>query len=249
MRYRQYLNALAYLTVLVCFSGCGGSKNNEDNGSPTASIGKKTDTDDNPANLTNNILPEPSPPPPKVKENLFPVVDIETNLGTIRVKLNAEKAPMTVDNFLLNYVDRKFYNGTVFHYVEKDFIAIAGGYATDLKAKPVRSQIRNEAGNGLKNKRGSIAMSRHPDYINSATSQFFFNLSDNDSLDYRESEDEKDEEKDYGYCVFGEVIQGIEVVDKIAKIGTKAKANFPFNPAKPIVIKSVTRVPEEKTKK
>lgn len=176
---------------------------------------------------------EPVAPPAE----RFPEVTIVTSLGDIRVRLNAEKASETVDNFLYSYVERGFYDGTVFHFVQDGFIALAGGYDAELKAKEARPPIRNEAGNGLKNLRGTIAMSRHPAYADSATSQFYFNLVDNPSLD--QTDPEKGET--FGYCVFGEVVEGFDVVQKIAKVEVHDSGEFTKVPVTPIVIQSVQR--------
>ncbi|MEX0818092.1 MAG: peptidylprolyl isomerase, partial [Pirellulaceae bacterium] len=199
------------LAVAVAI-GCGGN-------APTASIS----TDDSSreasevapggggaATLTaapsNNAAHAPVTP----QKNLFPEVLIKTTAGDLRVRLNAEKAPVTVENFLDNYVDRGFYNDTIFHHVDPGYI-LAGGYTSGLEAKEVRAPIRNEASNGLRNTRGSVTMSRSPEYGDSATSQFFINVTPAPSLDYDE------DNENAGYCVFGEVVEGMEVVDRIAK--------------------------------
>jgi peptidyl-prolyl cis-trans isomerase A (cyclophilin A) len=175
---------------------------------------------------------------PKPKENLFPEVLIKTKLGDIRVRLNAEKAPVTVDNFLSNYVRRRFYNDTLVHYVAADKMIIAGGYAADLQPKEAGAPILNEATNGLKNKRGTVAMIRDPDYSQSATSQFFFNLADNTELDHEST----DSSEKYGYCVFGEVISGMEVIEAIAKVQVHDQGDLVSTPVEPLVIQSVEHV-------
>ena len=180
-------------------------------------------------------------PPPVPKPEPFPEVVIRTSLGQITLQLDAEKAPETVDNFLISYVDQGFYQDTIFHYVEDGFIAIAGGYTADLQAKEARAPIRNEASNGLKNVRGTIAMSRHPDYIDSATSQFYINLADNPSLDLTGTPDPNKPDA-YGYCVFGKVTAGMDVVDKIAKAKVADSGEFVNVPVQPIVIESIERV-------
>ena len=147
------------------------------------------------------------------------------------------KAPRTVDNFLRTYVDHGFYDGTVFHYVERGFMIAAGGFSKDLNARQVGDSIPNEANNGLKNLRGTVAMSRHPDYPDSADCQFFINLADNPSLDYGGSKDGASS----GYCVFGEVVAGMEVVDKIATVPVVDKDQFPKTPVDPVVIQSLRR--------
>ncbi len=167
----------------------------------------------------------------------FPEVIIQTSLGTIKCRLDAEKAPETVDNFLHNYVDRDFYADTVFHYVAPEFI-IGGGFTADLQPKETRSPIRNEASNGLKNVRGTIAMSRDPEYINSATSEFFINVVDNPSLD----QSDPAEATGYGYCVFGEVIEGMDVVERIAQAPVQTQGDFDNVPVEPVVIEAIQRV-------
>jgi cyclophilin family peptidyl-prolyl cis-trans isomerase len=169
-------------------------------------------------------------------DNLHPVVQLRTTAGEILLELDAEKAPVTVANFLA-YVNRGHYDGTVFHEVEKGFIVLGGGYDVDLQAKPTDFPCRNEAHNGLKNVRGSVAMARRPDVIDSSTSMFFINVADNKSLDYK-----GDEPTDYGYCVFGKVIDGLAIVDKIAATPTSKVEDFDRMPTERIAIKSVRRV-------
>jgi len=166
-----------------------------------------------------------------------PEVVIKTSLGEIRLQLDAEKAPVTVDNFLANYVNRGFYDDTAVHYVAKDSMVLAGGYTADLEPKETRAYIRSEADNGLKNLRGTIAMVRDPEHIDSATSQFFVNLVDNPSLDHKDTESAEN----YGYCVFGKVIEGMDVVDRIAGVEVADKGDFPNTPVQPVVIESIQR--------
>lgn len=167
----------------------------------------------------------------------FPEVRIETELGDIHIRLNAEKAPVTVDNFLLNYVDRGFYDNTIFHCVDKGFIIAAGGYTAGLQQKEKRDGIPSEADNGLKNLRGTIAMSRNPDDADSGNCEFFINLADNAPLDHKNP----DRAEANGYCVFGEVIQGMEVVDRIAEAEVADQDQFPKMPSKHIKITSIKR--------
>jgi cyclophilin family peptidyl-prolyl cis-trans isomerase len=228
------------LALVIATSGCGGSSENL----PTANL-KTAPTDNSTGGSTtsNEVTTVPrigeakSPASVTPKVEMFPEVIIVTTLGEIRVRLNAEKALETVDNFLYNYVDRGFYDGTVFHFVQDDFIAIAGGYDADLNGKEVRPPIGNEAGNGWKNVRGTIAMSRQLEFADSATSQFYFNLADNPSLDQTDTE----KGKTFGYCVFGEVIEGMEVLQKIAKVKVHTSGSFINVPVEPIVIKSMRR--------
>ena len=142
-----------------------------------------------------------------------PVVVIETSLGSISVELDPEKAPISVENFL-TYVDEGFYSGTIFHRVIKNFMIQGGGMTADMQRKSTKAAIRNEATNGLSNMRGTIAMARTSE-VNSATSQFYINTVDNKGLDHRGMAP-----AEFGYAVFGKVIDGMDVVDKIASVKT-----------------------------
>jgi len=142
-----------------------------------------------------------------------PVVVLETSKGNIEVELNAEKAPISTENFL-QYVDAGFYDGTIFHRVIPDFMIQGGGMQPDMSQKKTRAPIHNEADNGLKNNRGTLAMARTSE-THSATAQFFINLKDNDFLNHGG--------RDFGYAVFAEVISGMEVVDVIAAVPTGRK--------------------------
>ena len=147
------------------------------------------------------------------------LVTLTTNQGDIVIELNAEKAPLAVENFL-GYVNHGDYEGTIFHRVIPGFMAQGGGFTTSLQQRPTQAPIQNEADNGLKNLRGTIAMARTND-PHSATSQFFINLVDNDFLDHKEKSP-----RGWGYAVFGKVVSGMEVVDKIAEIPTGARGPF-----------------------
>ena len=164
-------------------------------------------------------------------------VVIETNYGDITVELDDEKAPISVANFL-TYADSNHYNGTIFHRVIKDFMIQGGNFTPDMSPKKTLGPIKNEAGNGLRNLRGTIAMAR-TGVVDSATSQFFINLKDNDFLDHKNTSD-----RGYGYAVFGKVVKGMEVVDKIGTSKTHTFKRFRDVPAEPVVIKSVKRVNE-----
>jgi peptidyl-prolyl cis-trans isomerase B (cyclophilin B) len=155
-----------------------------------------------------------------------PVV-METSLGTIKIELDGDKAPVTTANFL-SYVDDKFYDGTIFHRVIPNFMVQGGGMQPGMAQKKTKPPIKNESGNGLLNKRGAIAMARTND-LNSATSQFFINVKDNDFLD------------DNKYCVFGKVTEGMDVVDKIKAVPTGRKGHHDDVPVKDVVIQSVRR--------
>lgn len=161
-----------------------------------------------------------------------PTVVITTNLGKIVVKLNSDKAPLSTENFM-KYVDKKQYDGTIFHRVIKDFMVQGGGFTADMKEKETLSPIKNEANNGLSNKRGTISMARTND-VNSATAQFFINTVDNERLDYKS-------DASYGYAVFGEVTEGLAVVDKIREVKTTTKSGMEDVPVEPVTITSIRR--------
>ena len=151
---------------------------------------------------------------------------MKTSLGDIHMEMYDDKSPETVTNFL-HYVDRKFYDGTIFHRVIENFMVQGGGLTIDLMEKETDPPISNEANNGLRNQRGTLAMARTQD-INSATSQFFINVADNPSLN--------NGIQDFGYCVFGEVKKGMDVVDRISKVATRTEGKFQNFPVEKIVI-------------
>lgn len=164
-----------------------------------------------------------------------PVVEVATNLGTFVIQLDPAKAPKTVDNFL-SYVDAKHYDGTIFHRVISTFMVQGGGYDQNYEKKPTRPPIQNEADNGLKNTRGSVAMARTSD-PHSATAQFFVNVVDNAFLDFQAKD-----ERGWGYAVFGRVTEGMDVVDKIKAVKTGSQGPFAKDaPLDPVVIKHVRR--------
>ena len=163
---------------------------------------------------------------------------IDTNKGSITLELYPDKAPKTVENFL-HYVNEGKYEGTIFHRVIKRFMNQGGGYTSDFKKVDTFSPIQNEADNGLKNKRGTIAMARTGD-PHSATNQFFVNTADNAFLDHTSKSS-----RDWGYCVFGTVVDGMEVMDRIARV--KTGANGPFKqdvPMEEVLIQKVSVVEE-----
>lgn len=166
-----------------------------------------------------------------------PTVEMQTSMGAIVIELDAEKAPLTVKNFL-QYANDGFYNGTIFHRVIEGFMIQGGGFTKDMGEKPTGAQIPNEAKNGLKNQRGTIAMARRAE-PHSATAQFFINHKDNDALDYPSRDG-------WGYAVFGKVTQGLDVVNKIAKVRTGNRGMFQDVPVEPVVIQSVKVIPDKK---
>lgn len=217
--------ALMLVTTLTV-TGC----NNGDSATPTASIGgggyqqpTAKRTQENPS------------------ANLEPVVQVRTSAGEFTVKLYPKQAPLTVQNFL-SYVNSGHYNGTIFHQAYDGFIVLGGGFDTEFIQRATEPPVRNEAHNeavkgGIKNRRGTIAMARQPDAIDSATSQFFINLADNTTLDFAGYEPSQ-----YGYCVFGEVTSGMDVIDRIAKGEVHNTAQFENVPTQPVVIESIRYV-------
>ncbi len=164
-----------------------------------------------------------------------PRVLLKTSLGDITIELYPAKAPITVKN-ILDYVNDKFYNGLIFHRVIADFMIQCGGLTAEMGSKSGRAPIKNEAGNGLKNTRGTVAMAR-TNVVDSASSQFFINLKDNAFLDHKD-----DTSQGFGYCVFGKVIAGMDVVDAIAKVPTGSKRGRGDVPLEPVTILSAELV-------
>ena len=163
-----------------------------------------------------------------------PVVVIETSMGTIKAQLWSDRAPGTVKNFL-RYTDEEFFDGLIFHRVIPGFMIQGGGFTPDMQQKPTHEQIRNEAAAALKNDRGTLAMAR-TGKVHSATAQFFVNLADNDFLNHRD-----ETARGFGYCAFGKVIDGMEVVDAIAKVKTATRGRFENVPVEMVEIKSIRR--------
>jgi cyclophilin family peptidyl-prolyl cis-trans isomerase len=160
------------------------------------------------------------------------LITIQTSEGTIKADLDEEKAPITVENFM-RYVDDGHYDGTIFHRVIPSFMIQGGGFSADMKQKPVKAPIRNEAGNGLTNDRGTLAMAR-TSVVDSATSQFFINTADNAFLNHRGETPDA-----FGYAVFGKVVEGLDVVDRIEKLPTGRAGHHDDVPVKPVVIQSI----------
>jgi peptidyl-prolyl cis-trans isomerase A (cyclophilin A) len=156
------------------------------------------------------------------------MVVFETSIGTIKIDVNAEQAPVTAENFL-KYVEEGFYSGTIFHRVIPGFMIQGGGFDAQMSEKATNPPIKNEADNGLKNLRGTLSMAR-TQVKDSATSQFFINLQDNDFLDHGA--------RDFGYAVFAEVVEGMDLVDKIAAVRTGSHGPHENVPVEPVVIES-----------
>lgn len=157
------------------------------------------------------------------------MVKLHTNFGEITLELDADKAPLTVANFL-QYVESGFYSNTVFHRVIDGFMIQGGGFDTNMKQKPTEAPIKNEANNGLQNKRYTIAMARTPN-PDSASSQFFINVGDNDFLNYSAPTSQG-----WGYAVFGKVVAGTEVVDKIRQVKTGSRSGHQDVPLESVII-------------
>ena len=158
-----------------------------------------------------------------------PQVELRTSMGSIVIELDPDKAPQTVENFL-QYVKSGQYDGTIFHRVIPGFMVQGGGMTPDMREKPTRGPIKNEASNGLRNTTGTVAMARTGD-PHSATAQFFVNIADNGFLDFRGATQQA-----YGYAVFGKVVKGMDVVNRIAQVSTGTKPPHSDVPLKPVVI-------------
>ena len=161
------------------------------------------------------------------------MIRFETTLGDFTIELFEKDAPLSVANFL-NYIDDEFFDGTIFHRIVPGFVIQGGGFTEDMTQKRTQPPVKNEADNGLKNERGTLSMARTND-INSATSQFFVNLKDNDFLDHSRG--------NFGYAVFARVIEGMDVVDKIAAVETGRRRGFDDVPVDAVIMKSVRRIP------
>jgi peptidyl-prolyl cis-trans isomerase B (cyclophilin B) len=181
---------------------------------------------------TTQTAAKPAAPAPPTPPPGNPVAVITTSLGDITIELFKDRAPVSVANFL-QYASEAFYDGTIFHRVERGFVIQGGGYTEAMVEKSVRAPILNEATNGLRNVRGTLAMARRQ-AARSATSQFFINVADNIELDHRGLAPDE-----YGYAVFGRVLEGMDVVDRIANVKTGGRAGFTSVPVDPVVIKSV----------
>lgn len=167
-------------------------------------------------------------------ENKIKVL-LETNYGDITLELDKEKAPITVENFL-SYADSGFYDGTIFHRVIDNFMVQGGGFTPDMSQKKTNAPIKNEAKNGLANEVGTVAMAR-TNIVDSATAQFFINVNNNDFLDHK-----GDNASGYGYAVFGKVIEGMPIVNRMKAASTTSKNGFQDVPKEPIIIKKVKRL-------
>jgi len=174
----------------------------------------------------------PAPKPAAATTAAIPAVIIETSAGTIKAELWPDKAPATVKNFLA-YADDKHYDGTIFHRVIAGFMIQGGGFDAAMGEKPTRAPVKNEARSDVRNERGTLAMARTM-VVDSATAQFFINLVDNGFLNHQ-----NETPRGFGYCVFGKVTEGMDVVDKIAAVATGNRGQFENVPTEPALIKSV----------
>jgi cyclophilin family peptidyl-prolyl cis-trans isomerase len=181
------------------------------------------------------VTAQAADPSPKPSPSKNPSVLMKTTLGDITIELDQLQAPISVKNFL-DYVDAKFYDGTIFHRVIPGFMIQGGGFTPNMQQKATKGPIKNEAGNGIKNANGTIAMAR-TGIVDSATSQFFINVADNAQLNHRD-----ESPAGFGYAVFGKVTSGMDVVKKIEATKTTARPPHQNVPETPVVIESVTRV-------
>ena len=163
-----------------------------------------------------------------------PMVIIETSMGTIKAKLWTDKTPVTVANFL-SYVDKGYFDGLIFHRVIEGFMIQGGGFGADMQQKATDKPIKNEAATGKPNDKGTLAMAR-TGVVDSATSQFFINLTDNDFLNHKSNNPQE-----FGYCAFGEVVEGIEVVEAIGQVKTHSAGGYDDVPVEAVEIKSIRR--------
>ncbi|MGA2253772.1 MAG: peptidylprolyl isomerase [Thermoguttaceae bacterium] len=228
---RKSILALFVLISVLALTGCQkGGDSTQPAAALTGSAGEKAESHSGTATAAPQAKSDQDP--------LHPIYEFETSQGKFSVRLDAEKAPLTVDNFR-SYVGRGYYDLTIFHQVLKDSVQVVlgGGYTADLKEKTPLTPIRNEAHNGLKNRRGTIAMARRSNDEDSATCQFFINLADNALLNFKARTPEG-----YGYCVFGEVIDGMDVLDRIAKAPVRNIDKFPGLPVETVEIRSIRQV-------
>jgi cyclophilin family peptidyl-prolyl cis-trans isomerase len=230
MRYFGKLAGMCSLAAgLLSWAGCGSS----DTPAVTASIGSATQAAGGVGQPGSRSLPRPL----SRAELLHPKVLVQTSLGDITLELDAEKAPLTVDNFLA-YIDRGHYDQTIFHQVWKNYVILGGTYDAKLVERRCRAPIMNEAHKALKNTRGTIAMARRPNGVDTAACQFFINVRDNPSLDHKDRT-----LAGYGYCAFGRVTSGLEVIDKIATVDVHNVDQFEQVPVEPVLVRSVRRIP------
>lgn len=230
--HRFALSALVALCVsLPWLAGCNRSAATV---ADANTEGEATEAEQTPGTKQASIENQPEAARPETK-NYFPTVVLKTTMGDVTVKLDPQAAPRTVNNFL-HYVENGLYNQTIFHQVEADYVVLGGTYTSELAERPGRYPIPNEAANGRKNLCGTIAMARQIEAIDSSTSQFFINLQDNPHLDHR-----GDSPEEYGFCVFGEVVEGMDVLAKISAVEVVEKDDFKKLPAETVLIETAYR--------
>lgn len=222
--------SLALVALIAVAPGCR----------PAVEGPRRTSSREKPARAAGHVRHEarrPAATPSTTDEGEPPIVVIHTSCGDVTVRLDPRRAPETVANFL-DYVDNGHYDGTIFHQVARDQLVLGGGFTPRLVEKPaLRKPVVNEAANGLSNRRGTIAMARRLEAPDSATCQFYINLGDNEALDHRDRSVDG-----FGYCVFGEVLSGLEVVEQIASAEVTDTDAFDLLPIRTVLIKTVTRV-------
>jgi peptidyl-prolyl cis-trans isomerase B (cyclophilin B) len=215
------------LLLVLALHGCG--KSDDATSSTTASINGQNEAT---AGKSDGGAPAKSTSDP-----LHPVVVMDTSLGKVTIRLNKDKAPQTVENFL-SYVTSKHFDQTIVHQVYKGQGILAGGYNLNGVEKPTRTAIRSEADNKAKNLRGTLSMVREPESMDSARSQFFINVADNTALDYKDRTP-----AGYGYCVFGEVTEGMDIIDSIANGPVHDTPQFERTPVQPVIVRTIQWMP------
>jgi len=214
-----------------------GENENHTNDAVENIIGEELDEPDNMVGVGKEV-PDPAESGTVAEEETrdivskYPLVEMSTNKGMIRLELYPNEAPKTVENFL-QYVRDEFYQGTIFHRVVPGFVIQGGGFNSNMQEKNTRAPIENEANNGLRNLRGAICMARTPD-PHSATSQFFINTKDNPALDFRDATP-----RGFGYAVFGTIVEGMDIVDAIEKVKTSRTGSYDDVPVEPVIIETV----------
>lgn len=235
-----WLLAILAAFVVASFAGCGKSGDSATSEVPASSEEGAAEPGSARANSRPVSRPAEYVPQPSIYVNAVapierPIVVVHTSAGDIKIELEMEKSPQTVLNFLNNYVRKGFYDQTIFHHADAGSFVAAGGFTAELEQKETGTPIYNESNNGLSNVRGTVAMSRDANSAHSATSQFFINVVDNLDLDYQGD----DSEAKRGYCVFGQVIEGMEVVDQIAQTPVRQEGDSQKLPVEAVIIQSV----------
>jgi peptidyl-prolyl cis-trans isomerase B (cyclophilin B) len=221
------------LWMSAAVSGCGNATEGDTGAAASTSQQQQPVTAALPTSLTSGEIHSPAP---SSEDQGDPIVAIHTSLGKLYVRLYEQQAPRTVANFL-DYARGQHYDGTIFHRVDSGYVAMVGEYDAQLRPKQVRYPITNEATNGLKNVRGALAMARDPRDPNSASAQFFINLADNRQLDHHGSTPEA-----FGFCVFGQVIDGLDVLDKLGKVETATIKGFDKMPVETVMLNTIRPV-------